>query len=229
MSSQEARSFGAVLSAALVRARMTQQALATELNTNPSQVSRWANNKATPHIDTVKRLEEVLGADLAAAFRAAVPEHELYVSAPITGLAADDVGAHHDAVELVVEAARRSANGVYWPGHAIRGPQDLSAPDIATERNMKALAHCHALLYVQLVDVVGPSSALVELGIALGARMKTTIVLGRDVRPAFMLNGFGAVAANSAILPQARIYTIRDAGEAARLLAKDGREILGLA
>jgi transcriptional regulator with XRE-family HTH domain len=220
--------FGDELRAALTDARISQAQLARELQVDPGQVSRWVNNKTTPHRDTVVRIEQFLGTDLSASLSASTPDYELYVSAPITGLNEQDIRTHHSAVAEVVATARRYVNSLYWPGERILESTDLAAPDIATERNMRVLAECSALLYLQFVNIVRPSGALIELGVALGRRLKTTVIMHADVPQPYMLSGFGAVAATLSFLPQARIYTVRSVGEACDLIQINGRELLGL-
>lgn len=223
------RSFGQALRAAIRAAGSSQAKLARDLNIDPGQVSRWANDKSVPFRETVNRIEAVLGTSLVEAFASAVPDYELFVSAPIIGLAADRVADHHDAVATVVEAAREHVNNVYWPGQNVKALQDLVAPDLATERNLKVLANCPAFLYVQFDEIVHPSSALVEIGIALGRRAKTTFILRQGVQGPFMLKGFTGVAASLSFLPKAHVYWIESPEEAAELLRKNGRELLGLA
>lgn len=225
----EQQSFGDALAAAIRRAHTNQAEVARQLTIDAGQVSRWVNDKALPLASNVRRLEELLGADLSAAFMTASPAHELYVAAPITGLAHDDLREHHAAVGSVVAEAEAHVNGVYWPGRDIEHTEDLLAPDIATERNMRVLDDCQALLYVQLAEIARPSSALVELGLALGLRKRTTVILGSSVYRAFMLTGFPAVAERIRFLPKARVYEVPDELAAARMIQKNGRELLGLA
>jgi len=207
---------------------MSQAELARALNVDPGQVSRWATDKAIPHAKTVRRIESLVGADLSEAFRRSTPSHELYVSAPITGLGAEVIGTHRHSVELVVTAARESVNSVYWPGEGINGRADLVAPDIATERNLKVLAGCPSFLYLQFEEVVQPTGALIELGLAMGRKCKTTIILRRGLRWPYMLDGLPAVAAGLPFLPQARLYEVDSVEAAAGLVSKNGRELLGL-
>jgi hypothetical protein len=117
---------------------------------------------------------------------------------------------------------------VYWPGEKIHSVDELVAPDLATERNMKVLASCHAYLYLQFADIIHPSGALVEFGIALGRRLKTTLIIQRDFPSPFMLNGFGAVAESLTFLPKAHIYLVASADEAVSLVTRNGRELFGL-
>lgn len=211
---------------------MGQVDLAREIPIDPSQVNRWINGKALPQRKNVHRIEEILDVDLSAAFDESTPDYELFVSAPISGIAADNVPAHHDAVAKVVDAARGHVNGLVWPGERIRVAADrqTAAADIATERNMTALFGCPAYLYLQFAEVVGPSSAFVELGFALGIKMKITIIVQKGLISPYMLRGFGAVAARLKFLPEARIYTeVESPEEAASLIASNGRDLLGLA
>lgn len=229
MDLQGAQSFGEALHAAIRAAGTNQAKLAAGLGIDAGQVSRWVNNKAVPHRDTVTRIGEALGVDLSEPFTSATPDIELYVSAPITGLGKRAVRSHHDGVAQVVDSLAQHVNSRYWPGEEITDLNELLAADIATERNMKTLSHCSALLYLQFADIVRPSGALIELGVALGKKIKTTIILKSDVQQPYMLQGFAAVAANLNFLPQARIYFVEDVGAACSLVARNGRQLLGLA
>lgn len=224
----EPPTFGRALKAALRDSRITQAELARELNVDPGQVSRWATDKAVPHTGTVTRIEGIVQADLSDAFRRSTPTHELYVSAPITGLEDGGIADHRADVAKVVAAARLSVNGVYWPGEYINGRDDLVASDLATEKNLRTLAGCHSFLYLQFGDVVHPSGALIELGLAMGRKCKTTIILRRGLKWPYMFGGLPAVAAGLNFLPQARLYEVDSVEEAAGLVSKNGRLLLGL-
>ena len=228
MSMQGHSTFGNALKAALTAAGYNQAKLADELGIDPGQVSRWVNDRAVPHSETVARIGRILGTDLSALSSASVSEYELYVAAPITGLKPEEVSSHHTAVNAVVSVARTKVNSVYWPGEEILGLSDLAAADIATERNMRILENCSALLYLQFLEIVHPSSALIELGCALGRRLKTTVIIGADLHQPFMMEGFAAVAARLNFLPKARVYTVRSADHACDLITRNGRELLGL-
>ncbi len=93
---------------------------------------------------------------------------------------------------------------------------------------MQAFGHCKALLFLQFSEILQPTSALIELGLALGKRLKTTIFVQRDLPIPFMLEGFSAVAAEIPFLPKARVYPVASATEACRMIRKNGRDLLGL-
>ena len=93
---------------------------------------------------------------------------------------------------------------------------------------MKALYSSQAYLYLQFAEVVRPSSAFVELGFALGRKMKVTIIVQQGLKNPFMLRGFRAVAESLDFLPKARTYEVASADEAASLIKGSGRELLGL-
>lgn len=222
--------FGQALRRAIKSAGVTQAAVAEHLITDASQVSRWVNDKAVPLGKTVRDLEEFLSADLAEAFSASTPSYEVYVAAPITGLEDAAISAHHDSIAKIVEAAAGHVNSIWWPGSSIHSKADLRAADLATEQNLRAMEHCQALLYLQFAEIQGPTGALVELGIALGRRIKTTIICLRGVRLPFMMEptSFAAVAERSKILPAARLYEVESVDAASALVANNGRELLGL-
>lgn len=209
---------------------MTQAEVAEHFVIDQSQVSRWVNNKAVPVAKSVDALGTLLGTDLQAAFDASTTHQELYVSAPITGLSDSDIAEHREAVESVVVAVESHVNSTWWPGRGIAGREDLRAPDLATEENLRVLAHCEALLYLQFAEIQRPTGALVELGIGLGRKLKTTIICLRGLHLPFMMepSSFAAVAARSSILPEARLYVVDTVEEARNLVANNGRSLLGL-
>lgn len=228
MTAQPSATFGRALRQAILDARQTQASLARELLIDAGQVSRWINDKAVPHVATVAKIESFLGTNLSQAFTTSMPVHELYISAPIAGLARRSVGIHHDAVAEVA-AVKNHVNSYYWPGEGVRATSDLVASDIAAERNMKVIVHCSAFLYLQFAEIVRPSSALIELGLAFGRRLKTTLILQSGLQQPYILDGFGAVAAGMNFLPKARIYTVESVEAACHLVERNGRELLGLA
>jgi len=156
-------------------------------------------------------------------------QYELYVSAPITGLDESRLKAHRESVAEVVQAAEQAGISVYWPGADIESFDDLQAADLATRRNLEILFGCRALLYLQFEEVTGPTGALVELGLALARKMKTTVIRKRGLNSPFLLReGFPGVASDSPNLPSARIYDVGTAREAARKLEVNKRGLVGL-
>ena len=230
MTAQDNARFAKALRKAMEDADIKQAALARALETDASQVNRWARGYAVPHVNTVRRIERFLKADLADALAESTPDYELFVSAPISGIEGKDIPEHHDAVARVVAAAYNHVNDLIWPGDHITTADAAraAAADIVTEKNMKALHSSQAYLYLQFAEVVRPSSAFVELGFALGRKMKVTIIVQQGLKNLFMLRGFGAVAQSLDFLPQARTYEVASADEAASLIEGNGRELLGL-
>jgi transcriptional regulator with XRE-family HTH domain len=230
MAQQDHASFADALRQALEKEDTSQVTLARAIRVDPSQVNRWVRGKALPHRDNVKAIETFLETDLSEAFTKWTPSYELFVSAPISGLADGDIPAHHDAVAQVVEAARQHVNGISWPGERISnaGDRRASAADLVTERNMRELVSCPAYLFLQFSEVIGPSSALVELGFALGRKTKVTIIYRKGLASLYMLRGFDGVAARLSFLPEARIYEVESVDHAVSLIGGNGRELLGL-
>jgi transcriptional regulator with XRE-family HTH domain len=230
MAAQPAASFAVALRAALESAGLTQATLARELQLDPAQVSRWINGKAVPNSANVRLIEKILSADLADSFSASTPKYELYVSAPVAELNPQDMPAHHDAVAKVASAAGAHVNSLYWPGERFREPLDIrhAAADILTEQNMVALNQCSAFLYLQFAEIVGPSSALIELGYALARHMKITMITQAGLTSPYMLKNFSTAVANLNFLPNARIYSVASAEDASALISANGRALLGL-
>lgn len=228
MVDQPQETFGQALKKALRAGGVSQAELSRRLDIDPGQVSRWATDKALPQAKTVERMETELGADLSGALQRSAPICELYVSSPILGLGRRGVAGHHEAVSAVVDAASPHVNAYYWPGSNVRSTADLLAADIATENNMRVFQHCQALLFLQFGEIVRPSSSLIELGLALGMRKKTTVIWLSELQRPFMLNGFQGVAASLSFLPKARIYEVESVDEACDLIDHNGRQLFGL-
>ena len=226
MSTQE---FGIALHEALLVKRMSQAELARAIPTDASQVTRWITGAAKPSMRNQRRIEEILETKLPNA-STITREYELFVAAPVGGLNPDNIDKHHADVAKVLVAARKQVNGIYWPSEGDRTASDRTdVSAIRTERNLRALNECSALLYLQFSEVVNPSSAYIELGYALGRKMKLTIMVKSGLMLPYMLHEFGAVGPGLRFLPQVRIYpNIASAEEAAERIARNGRELLGL-
>lgn len=226
MTTQGAATFGEALRAALQTSGITQAYLARQLDIDAGQVSRWINDKALPHQAVVQRMNRILGTDLSQFYAVNVFQYQLYVASPADGLALNAIDSHQKAVQEVVSVAEEQVTSLFW------STKDLAAPpyasDLITERNLDVLVRCNGFLYLQFEETVRPSSALIELGIALGRRLKTTIIAGSTITLPYMLDGFAGVAATISYLPRTRIYRVDSPQDACSLLKNNGRELLGL-
>ena len=228
MPPQRRASFGVLLKRALEAAGVSQAALARHLRVDAAQVSRWVNSTAVPSPSQVSEMEQKLGTELAGALAAEVPDYELFVSAPVAAVGREAFPAQQASVLRVIEALEQHVSGVYWAARDAKSIDDSAAPDLAAEQNLRVLAHCHAYLYLQFAEVIGPSSALIELGFALGQRIKTTVIILDGLALPYMLNGFQGVAASLSFLPKARIYERPSVDSALALVTRNGRDLLGL-
>jgi transcriptional regulator with XRE-family HTH domain len=224
---------GSALLQAIRSEGLSQRWLARQLGTDPTQVSRWVNNKAVPRAETVREIENKLGIDLSEAIQRplpaseqSAPDYDLFVSAPINGLTRKEIEIHRGEVSKVVAATKEVVGKVYWPGEEVSSWSDFEAPDLATEAVFRALASCRAYLYLQFAQTVNPSGALVELGFALGRRIKTTMIIKRNIHTPYMFEGFQGVAAKLDSLPEAHIYVVDEINQAVRLIEVDGRRFL---
>jgi transcriptional regulator with XRE-family HTH domain len=223
---------GAALQRALRDAGKTQKWLADELSIDPGQVSRWVNNRAQPRIENIRRIKDLLGVDLEAELQQSTtasepspPNYEVFVSAPISGLSDAEILDHQSDVAKVVAATEKVVDSVYWSGAKVRNPRNRGAADLSTEASLRALQGSRGYLYLQFAEMVNPSGALVELGIALGLGLKTTMILREGLNTPFMFEGLQNVAADLDFLPQVRIY-VKDPDEAVRLIEDSGPELL---
>lgn len=178
-----------------------------------------------PSMANVRKLEDVLDIDLGWLLTEPTREYELFVAAPEGGLRSDDVKAHHADVAKVLVAARKHVNGIYWPSEEDKTIADrtFKAPT-RTEKNLRILNDCPALLYLQFAKVVNPSSAYIELGYALGKKMKLTIMVKDRLMLPYMLHYSGARGTG---LKEMRIFDNIEADEAVALITDNGRELFG--
>jgi transcriptional regulator with XRE-family HTH domain len=233
MASQQDTTFGDALKQALVDAGQKPAWLARELPADASQVSRWINGKSRPVPEMLHSINELLGVDLSEAYQRSLladersmPKYDLFVSTPIYGLQDAEIQAHRDDVAKVVAAGEKVVGRVYWSGEEVKSWHDRGAADLATETSLRALARCRAYLYVQFAPMEYPSGALVELGIALGRKLKTTMIIKKDLRRPYMFQGFAGVAEKLEFLPETHVYDVNDADEAVRLIEHDGPQLL---
>ncbi len=203
--------------------------LAREVGIASSALSKIINGKQELKLDLARKMDRVLGSKLAAAVEAAHKQIDLYVSSPITALG-ERLPKQNQQVAQLVRFLRQEGYVVHWPGEKITSTRQLKAPDIATEENLIVLANSSALLYLQFEELVGPSGALVELGIALGKEIKTTVMVKKGLEKPFMLRqGFDAVAKRVGGYPDARIYDVDSVAHAETMIAESGRIMFGLA
>jgi plasmid maintenance system antidote protein VapI len=220
---------GRLFQVELTKRGVKQATIARVLEKNPSQISRLVHGRDQWTLEIATRVDNYLGTDLASMLLAQPEPYELYVAAPITGLAKGELADAHHEVGLVVTVLRRQLPRVYWAGENIRSEDDLKDADLATEENMATLATAQAFLYLQFREVEGPSSALIELGVALGRRTHTTIVMQRDLRRPFMLReNFEGTAGRIPQFPNPRFRAVHSVAQAVTLLERDGRQLLGL-
>ena len=226
MAMQGAATFGEALRAALQSSGMTQTRLARDLHIDAGQVSRWINDKALPQQAIIQRISHILDTDLSQRYTANVHQYQLYVSSPDDGLEPSDIQSHQKAVLEVVSVAQEQVNSLFWSTKDLVTPPYAS--DLITERNLDVLVRCDGFLYLQFEETARPSSALIELGIALGRRLKTTVIVGKTITLPYLLEGFAGVASESSYLPRTRIYKVDSPQDACTLLKNNGRELFGL-
>lgn len=228
MAAQPDRSFSDLLREALAISELSQAALASALGIDAGQVSRWVNGKAgAPRDERIREIEQILGVNIIDSLSKSELKNHVYISAPIVGLDENSLASHVRKIESVVQSVARMTSSYYWPGSEIESMSQLLAADIATEQNLRVLGDSDAFLYLQFDEVIRPTSALVELGIALGRKIKTTIIVGTGLRQPYMFDGFVGVAANLRFLPHVHLYTVKSPAEAIRLIERNSTALFG--
>ncbi|WP_390178718.1 transcriptional regulator [Microbacterium sp. MTN4-26] len=225
-----ARQLGERLRSALATRKKKQSALASELGMSAPRLSKFVNGHQPWTEDLARQIDNSLGGtEFSDALKRMRQRFDLYLATPITGVAEEAIPRAHSAVNVLYEALVENGYSVHWPGRAITSIDQLIAPSIATASNIRNLVNSQALVYVQLEEVVKPSGALVELGIALGRKMRTTVIARSGLHLPFMLsNGFDGVANASPELPDAKIHVFSTTEEALRQIGNTGPAFFGL-
>lgn len=107
--------------------------------------------------------------------------------------------------------------------------EQFEAPDIAAGRNVAALTAADAFVYLQLRELARPTSAHVEIGMAIASRKAATIFAPSEDSLPYILRRFAAISGRAGFGGRFRFYSIRSAADAVRLLTIDGPELIGLA
>lgn len=211
----------------LEAADLKQSALARLLGVDPGQVSRWCNDKATPQSHHLAHIVELLrgrGIEILLPSSARV-----FLSTPMAALSADEYETDRTAAQAVFEELSRIAAPVYWGAAQIASVEQFEAPDIAAERNLVALSTAEAFVYLQLRDLVHPTSCHVEIGMAIASRKAVTLFAPSEDSLPYILRRFEPISGQVAGLGgRFRFYSIRTAADAVRLLAIHGPTLIGL-
>lgn len=206
---------------------MTQAQLARLLNLDAGQVSRWCNDRTPlrgPYAERVIRTLQDRGVEVST-----LPSTtSVFLSTPMASLGTEEYEADRAAAnELYMELCRVVAP-VYWAAAEIDSVEMFEAPDLAAQRNLVALTEAEAFVYLQLRELIHPTSCHVELGIAIALKKPVTIFAPSEDSLPYTLRRFEAISGQAGLGGRFRFYSIRSAGDALRLLHIHGHELLGL-
>lgn len=212
----------------LTTAGITQAELARRLHVDPGQVSRWCTDKAPlggKYASNVVALlrERGVHADLPQ------PSARVFFSTPMAALDPDDYESDRSAANAVFEQLCRVASPVYWGAARIECADQFEAPDLAAGRNLAAFTAADAFVYLQLRELTRPTSAHVEIGMAIASKKAVTIFAPSEDSLPYILRQFEAISGGSGFGGRFRFYSIHSAADAVRLLTIHGPELIGLA
>lgn len=211
----------------LAAAGMTQAELARRLQLDPGQVSRWCRGRAPLHGDyaaTVVELMRGRGVEVDVMDLS----NRVFFSTPMTALT-DGYVADRAAAAQVYEQLCKVAAPVYWPADHIDSAEMFEAPDLATERNLVALLEAEAFVFLQLRELIHPTSCHIELGMAIARSTPATVFAPSEECLPYTLRRFEAISGRAGFGGRYRFYAIKSADDAVRLLAIHGLQLLGLA
>ena len=215
---------------------LTQNALAVKAGVDPSLISRYLSGEVSqPTPDVLEKLGAVLSTDLTGLTNAEDDVHDVFVASPINGLSSTARVAHLSEISQIVADISSQLGSVYWPGDMFRS-EDGSFPravpafaeDLFYSRNVDALRRAKSFLYLQFAPVKGPSSASVELGLAIGWKKPTVAIVQEDFDAPNILKGLQGVTATRNHMQQAHVYDVATKEYAVDLLRNDGRHLLQL-
>lgn len=222
--------------AALRQQDLSQADLARKLDAKPSQISDWLGGKHFPRADRRRLVNELLGIDRdvrtqrppASVVEKDIPSR-LYVSSPITSVPETNYKRHFGEVAEIVSAASEVVGAVEWPGAPVGPTRRLRAAGAVMPENWDWLATAGGLVYIQFEEIEGATGALIELGIALGRKIRTTVILSDRVKKPFLLSsGFERIAEARDDFPNALFYTYSSADAAAGEIRETGAAYFGL-
>jgi hypothetical protein len=153
--------------------------------------------------------------------------NRVFFSTPMTAIA-QDYEADRASAAPVFEQLRKIAAPVYWPSDQIGTAAGFEAPDLATERNLVALLEAEAFVFLQLRELIHPTSCHIELGMAIARGTPTTVFAPSEENLPYALRRFEAISSRTGFGGRYRFYSIRSADDAVRLLAIHGLQLLGL-
>ena len=152
--------------------------------------------------------------------------YRVFLSTPMAALA-EDYETDRKAAKELFDHLNELVPPVYWAGAEIASTEQFEASDIAAEKNFGALSAANALVYLQLRELTHPTSALVELGVALASKKPVTVFAPSEDCLPYALRHFEAVS-DRVGLSRFRFYSAPDVGEAIRLISLHGPELIGL-
>jgi transcriptional regulator with XRE-family HTH domain len=210
----------------LAAADMSQAELARLLRVDAGQVSRWCTDKASPRHEYAA---SIVGLLRERGVKAEVSHGaRVFFSTPMAALDPDAYEKDRAAGNAVFGELCRVASPVYWAASQIASVDQFEAPDIAAEKNLLALTAAEAFVYLQLRELTHPSSSLVEIGMAIASKKPVTIFAPSEESLPYVLRRFEAVSGRAGLGGRFRVYSIRSATDAVRLLTIHGPELIGL-
>lgn len=153
----------------------------------------------------------------------------VFLSTPMASLSSDEYTAERAAAQVVYLELERIAPPVYWAAAQIGSAAEFEAPDLAVERNLAALSHAEAFVYLQLRELNHPSSCHVEIGMAVAQAIPVTIFAPSEDDLPYTLRHFEAISGRTGVGGgRFRFYATPTAADAVRLLAIHGPDLLGV-
>ncbi len=221
---------GTEIKAALQRQGRTQAWLARELNIDAGSVSRWATGRQVPSPSRVPEIEALLDVELAhlSADDRATTAFEVFLATPMAAFgSSDEYEAHRLHILEVLDLIEAEIGPAYWAGRELATPDDFDASAHADQANLEALRRSRRLLFVHLSPTPLATSALIEMGIALGWRIPVTVLAPSLRSMPYMVTGLPPISMTLGFIPETRFYEAKDVASVKRLLKKYTSDIFG--
>lgn len=220
--------FGEALSAALEDLGRKQSWLARQLEIDPGSVSRWVRGEQVPNDTNLARINKALGRDLSASASADRRERgsaqfEVFLATPMASFSTDEEYAENHLQMLDLLDSVESAIGpAYWAGRSIPDSSAFDAPGVGESENLYALKRARYCLFVQLTASPLATSALIEVGIALGWKLPVAIFAPGSQSVPYMMRGLPTVSEQLSFLPGVRLYEAANVDEVKRVVKVNG-------
>jgi hypothetical protein len=152
-------------------------------------------------------------------------QYDLFVSAPMASQ--DDAArkTYNDRIKAIVDKIKAETQfSAYFAGYEHDATSDDDIPELALKHNVRRMRA--SKLYMFVYTQYEPTSAFIELGMALALCKPSIWFVKKGVRQPYLMRGYQAGGREG--LPQIKVYEIDDLEEIAQYVGIHGTELFDI-